>query len=447
VYIGGSRDQPGQLYVQTANGFIKKEEPDFKTFSFNDVTATFFFDADRDGDLDLFTGGGGNFAEANSGNFISQIFLNDGNANFTIKRGSLPLMSINCGAAIPFDFDADGNQDIFIGGRSVPQDYGTDPASYILKGDGKGNFTDVTTKVSKELQHVGMVTAAAYEDLDADGRKELIVVGDWMYPHVYSFNGQQFTEQKTGMENLYGWWQSVAVADLDQNGYPDLVLGNLGENFYLHPEEKQPVKLWMKDFDDNQSIDKIFTRNIDGKDYPVFTKREITDQLPSLKKKNLKHHEYAVKTIEDLFGDAIQSAVVKTVNYASSCVAYNDGKGNFTIKKLPTNVQLSSVNSIAVKDLDNDKFPDLVLAGNFFDLLPQFCRLDASRGIVLHNNQKGNFSVVNDSKSGLNIDGEVKDIKTINIQNQLYYLFLKNSQYPDLYQFQNNQSSSVKGKF
>ena len=223
----------GNYICRHVNGFIKKEIPDFKTYDFDDVTVAFFFDCDGDGDLDLFTGGGGNFASESSGSFQNQLFINDGKGNFTLKRGAFPLINANCGAAIAFDYDGDGYPDLFVGSRSVPQNYGVDPHSYILHNDGKGNFTNVTSKIAPDIYNIGMVTSSAVADVNGDGKKELIVSGDWMYPHIFSFNGKHFVELSTGLENLKGWWQSMAVADVDKDGDMDLILGNLGENFYL----------------------------------------------------------------------------------------------------------------------------------------------------------------------------------------------------------------------
>ena len=435
IYIGGAKDQPGQLYLQTPDGFVKKDVPDFKTYSFDDVTAAFFFDCDGDGDLDLFTGGGGNFAPESSGSFQNQIYVNDGKGNFTLKRGALPIINTNCGAAIPIDYDGDGNMDLFIGSRSVPQNYGVDPHSYILHNDGKGNFKNVTESIAPALSSIGMVTSAAYKDVTGDGKKDLIVVGDWMYPHVFSFNGKQFVEIKTGLENLSGWWQTVSVADVNSDGHPDLILGNMGENFYLKADSAHPVKLWMKDFDNNGAVDKIFTRSINGKDCPVFTKKDIIAQIPSVKKLNLRNEDYASKTIQDLFGNELESAIVKKVNYTASCVAYNDGKGYFTIKKLPLEVQLSSMNATVVKDVNHDNYPDIIEAGNWVDLLPQFSRVDASYGNVLINDGKGNFSTMPASKTGLFVPGETRDIISFKYKNEERFLFLENDDYPVMYKW------------
>lgn len=433
IFIGGTKDQAGELYLQAANSFIRKDVPDLKTYSFNDVTATVFFDCDNDGDLDLFTGGGGNFATGSSGSFQNQLFLNDGKGNFTLNRGALPLNITNTGTVVLLDYDKDGFTDLFVGSRSVPQSYGLTPGSYLLHNDRNGKFTDVTSKVAPALSAAGMITSAEYADVNGDGNKELILVGEWMSPKIYTYNGTTFNEIKTGLENYSGWWQSMAVTDVDGDGDADLVLGNIGENFYLKPDSTNPVKIWIGDFDKNGMDDKIITRTIDKKDMPVFNKREVTEQIPSLKKLNLKHHEYASKTVQQLFGDELEKAAVKQVNYTSTCIAYNDGKGNFTVKTLPGIVQLSSVNAIKVMDVNNDHYPDIIMAGNFFDMLPQFCRLDASYGHVLINNGKGEYTVMPYNQSGLNVSGQTRDIQLIKIKGENYLLFLENSDYPQLY--------------
>ena len=433
IYIGGAKGQAGQLYLQSLTRLIKKETPDFKTYSFNDVTVSFFFDCDNDGDVDLFTGGGGNFASAASGNFQNQLFENDGKGNFTLKRGALPAINTNCGAAIPLDYNNDGKQDLFIGSRSIPQSYGEDPKSFLLENDGIGNFRDVTNSAAPALASIGMVTSVGYADLNGDKKNELIVNGDWMYPHIFSYNGKHFEELKSGMENFFGWWQSLVVTDIDLDGDQDLILGNFGENYYLKPEMSSPVKLWINDFDLNGTVDKIYTQTVSGKDVPVFMKREITDQIPSLKKLNLKHSDFATKSVQQLFGEEIKNAIVKQVNYCSSSIAYNNGKGNFSLKQLPAEIQLSSVNAIKIFDINQDNYPDFIAAGNCFDLLPQFCRVDASYGHVLLNDKRGNLIVKSVVNTGIDLKGQVRDIVTLKYKKDNYFIFLQNNDYPVMY--------------
>jgi len=234
---------------------------------------------------------------------------------------------------------------------------------------------------------------------------------------------------------MQGWWQSVAVADLNADGKEDLVLGNLGENFYLHPNKENPVKIWVADFDQNNIADKILTRTVNGKDIPVFLKRDLEEQIPILKKQNLRHEVFAKKSVQELFSsDLINKAVVKQFNYSGSCIAFNKGGGQFEVKKLAPILQLSCINAIQCTDINGDGFTDLVIGGNNFGFPPMMGRLDASFGNILLNDGKGNFSAQDANISGIELRGEIKDIKKIKSTGKDYLLVLQNDSYPVLFQ-------------
>ena len=436
IYIGGTQGHPGQIYLQTSSGtFIKKKEPSLDQFIDFEDEAVLFFDADHDGDLDLFIGPGGNNIPPNSRQSQNRLFKNDGKGNFTIDVAAFPNNSMNIGVAVAYDFNHDGYLDLFVGGRSVPREYGASPSSYLYVNDGNGHFKDIAANKNPDIAHIGMVTGAVWADVTGDTSKELIITGEWMGTHIYSFRGDHFIEIPSNLNNLFGWWQTVAVADLNSDGRQDLILGNIGENFYLHPDSTHPVKLWINDFNQTSTLDKILTYTVDGKDKPVFLKREIVDQFPGLKKQNLKHQDYANKTIQELFRkDLIENATVKTFNYCSSIVAINKGNGNFAIQKLPTQLQLSSVNSVQVIDINNDNKPDIILGGNNFNFPPQFGRLDASYGDVLINKGNLKFEWIESARSGINLPGEVRDIKLIKGKDKNYILIVQNDSVPVLYQ-------------
>ncbi len=435
VYIGGAQGKVGQLYLQTSNGtFIKKDENAFKPFfEFEDV-ANLFVDYDKDGDMDLLVCPGGNNHPVNSRELQLRLFSNDGKGDYTLNSTAFPAMNMNVSVAIANDFNNDGFPDLFIGGRSYPGVYGSDPQSYLLANDGKGHFKDIAKTKNTDISQIGMVTGAVWEDVAGDKQKELIIVGEWMAPRIFNFNKDHFDELKTNINDKFGWWQSLEVADINNDGKQDLILGNTGENFYLSPQADSPAKLWLNDYDKNGDMDKIISYTIDGKDMPVFLKRDIEEQLPGLKKDNLKHSEYALKPVQDLFSkEMIASSIVKKFTYSPSCVAINEGNGKFTIKKLPVMSQLSCINAIKPMDVNGDGFLDLITGGNQFGFLPQFEKLDGSFGDVLINTGKGDFIWQESKKNGLNLRGELRDMAIIKNSKGTYLLFLQNDEYPLLY--------------
>ncbi len=441
VYICGSNNRGGQLYLQTKTGsFVQKPVKAFKNDAGIEGTACLFFDCDGDGDLDLFVGAGGDKQSPRSNLMLNHLYKNDGKGNFTSVPNAFQATNANTSAVLAFDFDGDGDLDLFVGGRNVPYRYGASPSSLIFENDGKGNFTALSKERMQKIASVGMVTDAVWADVTGDGKEELIIVGDWMAARFFSYTNGRFQELPTNLSDMLGWWRSIAVADLDGDGKKDLIIGNIGENGYLHPTKEAPVKLWMNDYDMNGSFEKILTQTINRKDVTVFLKHDVEDQLPSLKKQNLKHESFAVKAIQDLFPpDLLKSSVVNTFNYQSSIIAWNDGNMHFTVEKMPAQVQFSSANTILCTDINNDGKEDIVIGGNEFGFPPQFGRLDASYGSVLLNRGHKQFKLLDYDESGLELTGQVRDIKEIKTAAKRRLLFLRNSDYPVLYEIKSSK--------
>ncbi|WP_374757903.1 VCBS repeat-containing protein [Dyadobacter sandarakinus] len=434
IYICGGKGQGGQLYLQKAGSFIKSAQKGFADLSGFEDTAALFFDADDDGDLDLVVGSGGNETSPKSPDLPTRLYFNDGKGNFTIRIGAIPPNAMNTAVLVAHDYDNDGDQDLFAGSRSVPREYGSTPKSYLYQNDGKGNFREVAASIAPDLAHVGMVRDAAWADIDGDKQKELVVTGDWMAPAVFKYQGGKLARQKSGLDAYTGFWGCVKIADMDGDGDQDLILGNIGENFSLKASEKDPLKIWINDFNKNGTIEKVMTHTVKSRDVPVLLKRELTTQFPLLKKKSIKHSEYATKCIQDLFpDDVLKSAVEKSVTYLKSAIAVNDGKGNFKLAELPYMVQFSCLNAIQAEDVNADGKTDLIVGGNFSHFIPQLGSLDACRGNVLLNKGAMQFDVLLSNQSGFAVDGEVKQISPISIQGKPYLINLINNAPPALF--------------
>ena len=269
-------------------------------------------------------------------------------------------------------------------------------------------------------------------NVTGDPGAELVLCGEWMSPVIYSYDrkSRKLVEVKqTGLEELHGLWQSLGAGDLNGDGKMDLVLGNIGENFYLRPSKENPVKLWLNDFDKSGTVDQFLTRTVEGRDMPVFLKREITDQFPALKKQNLRHSEYARRSIGELFGeDLMKSSQQKKFEYCQSVVAMNEGNGKFRIEVLPQRVQLSSVNAITVSDINDDGRVDIMMGGNMFVFPPQFGRLDASYGHMLLNEGQGRLKYIENHESGMHIRGAIKDIEVIGSGQNKYIVVAVNNE-------------------
>ncbi|KAA1244095.1 VCBS repeat-containing protein [Aquimarina sp. RZ0] len=427
VFIGGAYKQTGKLYTQNASGKLTKTTFETEDF-FEDVVAV-LEDIDGDTDLDLIIGSGGNFRDAKTG---VRSYINDGEGNFS--RGNIILpTNANIGALTAYDYDQDGDIDIFSGSHSIVGRYGVSPQSYLLENDGKGNFRDVTQTKASDVSSIGMVTDALWQDVDGDNQKDLIVVGEWMSTKIFKNNEGKLTPLKTNLDTISGWFNTIEVVDLDKDGDQDLVMGNRGINSIYDVSIAQPSKMYIADFDHNGTIEQIVTRTIDGKDIPIHLKNEITGQINSLKKQNLQFSEYATKSIQELFPkEVLENAIVKTVTDFRSLVAYNDGKGNFEIKELPKEAQLSCICDIETEDVNKDGFLDLIVAGNNYGFKPQFSRLDASRGNVLFGDSKGNFK---DQKyTGFIVDDEVKTMRWLkNKSGEKYLLVGINNKVPEIF--------------
>ncbi len=433
IFLGGAKGYNGQLLTNKGEGTFQTT-PWVYDAALED-TSSAFFDADGDGDQDLMVGSGGNEGNEDISQYKNRLYLNDGKGKFSKSAQQIPTSNNNSSVIAPYDFDDDGDIDVFVGSRSVPGIFGIDPAHLFLENDGIGNFKDATQSKAFATKNGGMIGDAIWVDINGDDKKDLLTVGEWSAPTFYTNDGKRLRPYATSLDSLKGFWNTVRTADLDGDGDQDLILGNKGTNTAYKASKTRPMRLYVNDFDHNGTIEQITTRTLDGRDMPIQLKRELTNQLVSLKKENLKFSEYATRSIDELFSaEVVANSIVKEVNYMESVVALNEGNGTFMLKPLPREVQFSCVCDIACMDVDKNGTKDIVLGGNQYELKPQYSRLDANYGGVLLGNGKGDFEWQPYTKSGFFVRGATKHIQPFSDKDGRTYLLVGlNNEVPKIY--------------
>jgi enediyne biosynthesis protein E4 len=418
-FVGGGKGQGGHLFLQRPDGSFAAAGDSaifLKDRNCEDVDAV-FFDANGDHMPDLYVASGGNEYIGNAEELKDRLYINDGKGHFTLSAG-LPALYENKGVVRVADFDRDGDQDIFVGGRVDAGIYGKPPTSYLLQNDGKGNFTVVTDALAPGLEHLGMITDAAWVDVDKDGWPDLVVVGEWMPPVLFRNHGGHFVrETLTGDDvDLSGWWCSMLATDLNGDGYPDLLLGNYGLNSKLTASADYPLKMYVGDMMNNQRMAQILAVQKGGRYYPFLDKENLEKQLPFLKKKYLSYGKMAGRTVEDIFGKKLDSSALYEAYTLASVALMNDGKGHFKRMELPYSMQWSPIFAFAQADLNGDGKPDLLTGGDFFGTEPFEGRYDAMPLSLYLGDGKGEFKGVFPLPAPLDtLTGEVRSIQSIRL--------------------------------
>ncbi len=419
LFVGGASGQSGALYVQNLDGTFTGTAADAFGLhaDFEDVDAA-FFDADADGDLDLYVVSGGNHETKDLTRYQDRIYLNSGFGGFDYSQDALPPVHTSGSVVAPNDFDGDGDLDLFVGGRVVPGKYPMPARSYLLQNNG-GVFEDVTSAMAPDLLSAGLVTDAAWGDVDGDGRDELVVVGEWMPISIYDAEapGQPFVNVTTeaGLEQLTGWWNCVLLADLDRDGDLDMVVGNRGLNGQIKATATEPATLHAADFDANGVVDPILSHYIQGRSYPVATRDELLEQINELKKRFTDYESYSEVTLEDIFpGDKLSRALRLTATELASVVLENDGSASYAIRRLPVEAQFAPVQDVVAADFDRDGHLDLLLAGNDFGNRAEEGRYDAGRGLLLSGDGSLSFTPVTSRDSGFLAPWDVREMRLVN---------------------------------
>lgn len=410
----GAYGDPDKLFFQKKNGLFEQQlQRDLLKDSIYESTCGVFFDRDNDGDLDVLIGSGGNEFQRGVGSHLLRYYENDGRGNLTKILLGIPRAIGNFSCILAEDFDGDGDQDIFVGGRIVPGNYGLRPRSFLFK-----NEKDQWINVAPEsLSGAGMVTGAVWSDFDNDSKKDLVVVGEWMPVLVFHNTGAGL-KPATPLPGTEGLWTSIEKADLNNDGIDDYILGNWGLNSKLRASAERPLTMYVNDFDHNGKSEFIINwyPPLEDKSFPFASKMDMTGQLPMLKKNVLKYEDYAKGTYRTLFNaEQRKNSDSLKVTYLQSAVLLNRGNLKFNLHALPLEAQVAPVFAIVVDDFTGDKKSDLFLGGNFYGLKTDVGRLDANHGVILKGDGEGSFTNLPYYETGFRVMGEVRDVKILNI--------------------------------
>ncbi|HEX5172408.1 MAG TPA: FG-GAP-like repeat-containing protein [Cyclobacteriaceae bacterium] len=413
-YFGGAKDQEGEIHIQDTNGkFRKKVVAAFLDGKGSEDIDAIFFDADNDNDLDLYVVTGGYEFMGNDALLEDKFYINDGIGNFTQRQ--LPSMRSSGSCVEPSDFDQDGDIDLFIGGRIIPGRYPEAPESFLLENNGNGEFSIVTQKVCPQLTSIGMVTDAAWVDLNNDKHDDLIVAGEWMPIKIFTSQGGKLVENTNEYFRVLtnGLWNTVLVHDFDHDGDADFIAGNNGLNNQIKPTEARPATLYYNDFDANDSVDPLLCYFVQDKSYPFPTRDELTEQLPAFKKKFPKYADYVTAGLEDILSvEAIENSS-KLNAYHFETTYFRNDDGVFTPVKLPIELQFAPAFAFAVMDINNDGKDDLITGGNLTGTRARTGLLKGNNGFVFLGDNRGNFQFVKPYRAGISLSDDVRKIVTI----------------------------------
>ena len=406
-FVAGAKGQPGCLMKQTKNGvFVPSDTMLFKQHAlFEDVDAV-FFDANNDSWPDLLVVSGGNESADGDVTLMDRLYLNNRQGGFTFSPASLPLLRFNKSCVQVADVDKDGDTDIFIGGLANAMKYGLPQDSYLLLNDGKGSFKAAEDARIK-LKQLGMVTSASFADINNDGWSDLIVCGEWMPVKIFMNNKGNFSE--SDIEHSTGLWQSVHAADVNGDGFMDLIAGNWGNNSKLSAGKNGPLKLYVKDFDNNGSLEQVMCYTLAGKEYTFLAKDELERSLPVMKKSYLTYSEVAGKTVDYVFYDLFKDYTELKAEILNSSCFINDGKGNFKRIDLPVQAQLAPAMAISSYFANNKT--NIIVGGNFYGVTPYEGRYDAMIPVIFSFDKK--LNAFDNITSLPDVTGELRDIKWI----------------------------------
>lgn len=424
-YIGGAAKQAGTIYLQSKDGkFSARKNNAMEADKKYEDIGSIFFDADGDEDLDLYVVSGSNEFEKQLDMYQDRLYLNDGKGNFSL--GLLPKITSSGSCVTASDYDNDGDLDLFVGGRVVPQKYPTNPRSYLLENQ-NGSFIDVTESKAKLLAEAGMVTDAVWSDIDKDGDQDLMVVGEWMGIELWKNQDGTLVKSSSeiGLENTEGWWNSVAAMDIDGDGDDDFVVGNIGLNHKFKASKEKPFQVYSNDFDKTGTYDIVLAFYQDDEVFPVRGRDCSSEQMPFLTEKFPDFESFGDANLIDVYGEELDKSLHKVAKEFASVILINEG-GKFGLKKLPLDAQLSSVNGAIFEDINGDNKKEIILVGNMFKTEAETSQADGSIGTVIEIDDQYHMKSMSVKESGFFAAGDAKDITLVNGVSNKYILVANN---------------------
>ncbi len=440
IFISGAKDQPGALFLQDGKGHFRETNKEiFAEDKICEDTDCAFFDADGDGDPDLYVASGGNEFPESSSALMDRLYINESRGRFVKSNQILPAGKYESTSCVePADFDNDGDIDLFVGIRLHPFAYGLPVNGYLLENNGHGNFTNVTEKRASRLTHLGMITDMTWANVDNDNDMDMVIVGDWMPVKVFINNNGFFTDEsdRFGLSDTEGWWHTIIAKDIDGNGYTDFVLGNHGLNSFFKASADHPVMMYVNDFDLNGTIEQVICTYKGDKSYPAVMKNDLVMQVPSLANKYVKFADFKDQTIEYIFSpEILKRSLVLNARLMESCIIINTGGKSFKLLPLPVEAQLSPVYAIISDDFDRNGICDIVAGGNQYRAKPETGIYDASNGLLLKGGTEGTWNPVSPLLSGFFVKGEIRDIKILNIKGDTILVVARNNDNLQFYKY------------
>ena len=421
VFIGGSKGQPGQLFIQRGNRYENKRISSFiEDRNYEDMESV-FIDIDNDNDLDLYVVSGGNEFNNRSNLLQDRIYLNDGNGNFTKdKQSEISDYTISGKSVSKIDYDKDGDIDLIVGNRIIPQKYPLYEPSIVYE-NVNGIFKNVTYKTAPEFENFGIVNKVITTDINNDGWEDFICVGEWTNIGVFINNKGKFKNIsiESGLDKIYGWWYNIQETDVNNDGYKDYIVGNIGTNSKYKTNQSKPLKVFADDFDENGTHDLVLSYEYKNEYVPLRGKECSTQQMPFIGEKIPTFDEFATSSIEDIYGEVVTTAYQKKVTEFSSVILVNNGDMTFKVNKLPELAQTIPILSSETYDINKDGYEDIIVAGNIYNTEVETPRLDNQFAVVLLSNKIDNYKAIGPENTGLYTNGNTKSIKMVGDNNPL----------------------------